>query len=115
MNKKTSTVKASHRTIILNLILLFSLAILGCNGNGLNFNDRPTGTIGIGSLPPADADVLIDGTRKLLDEKWTYWEGPRFSSSLPIGLVPRLMAMTTSPQSSRPTSTGRLRTRPPST
>ena len=30
------------------------------------------------------AEVLFDGTREMLDEKWTYWEGPRFSSSLPI-------------------------------
>lgn len=28
--------------------------------------------------------MLFDGTREMLDEKWTYWEGPRFSSSLPI-------------------------------
>ena len=43
-----------------------------------------SGTIGLGSTPPAGADILIDGTRETLDEKWTYWEGPRFSSSLPI-------------------------------
>lgn len=30
------------------------------------------------------AEVIIDGTRETLEEKWTYWEGPRFSSSLPI-------------------------------
>ncbi len=40
--------------------------------------------IGLGAQAPAGAEVLIDGTRELLDEKWTYWEGPRFSSSLPI-------------------------------
>ncbi len=40
--------------------------------------------IGVGAAPPEGAEVLIDGTRKLLDAKWTYWEGPRFSSSLPI-------------------------------
>ena len=28
--------------------------------------------------------MLFDGTRAMLDQKWTYWEGPRFSSSLPI-------------------------------
>ena len=42
------------------------------------------GEVGVGATPPAGAEVLIDGTRKLLDEKWTYWEGPRFKSSLPI-------------------------------
>lgn len=40
--------------------------------------------IGIGAKPLPGAEVLIDGTRKTLDEKWTYWEGPRFASSLPI-------------------------------
>jgi len=40
--------------------------------------------IGVGAKPVSGADVIIDGTRKTLDEKWTYWEGPRFASSLPI-------------------------------
>ncbi len=40
--------------------------------------------IGIGMRPPADSDVLIDGTRERLDQVWTYWQGPRFRSSLPI-------------------------------
>ncbi len=40
--------------------------------------------IGVGAKPASGADVIIDGTRKTLDEKWTYWEGPRFASSLPI-------------------------------
>lgn len=40
--------------------------------------------VGVGAKPPLGADVLIDGTRETLDEKWTYWEGPGFKSSLPI-------------------------------
>lgn len=40
--------------------------------------------IGVGAKPLSGAEVIIDGSRKLLDEKWTYWEGPRFASSLPI-------------------------------
>ena len=40
--------------------------------------------LGVGAPPVAGAEVIIDGTRTTLDEKWTYWEGPRFSSSLPI-------------------------------
>lgn len=42
------------------------------------------GEIGVGASPPPEAEVMIDGTREMLDEKWTYWEGPRFASSLPI-------------------------------
>lgn len=40
--------------------------------------------VGLGAKPPAGAEVLFDGTRAMLDAKWTYWEGPRFASSLPI-------------------------------
>ena len=41
-------------------------------------------TIGVGAKPPEGAEVLIDGSRKTLDEKWTYWQGPGFKSALPI-------------------------------
>jgi Domain of Unknown Function (DUF1080) len=40
--------------------------------------------IGLGAKAPTGAEVIIDGTRATLDEKWTYWEGPRFGSALPI-------------------------------
>ena len=40
--------------------------------------------VGVGAPPPPGAEMLFDGTRTMLDQKWTYWEGPRFSSSLPI-------------------------------
>ena len=40
--------------------------------------------VGVGAKPPKGAEVILDGTRKLLDEKWTYWEGPGFASALPI-------------------------------
>ena len=39
---------------------------------------------GVGAKPIAGAEVIIDGSRAMLDEKWTYWEGPRFASALPI-------------------------------
>lgn len=40
--------------------------------------------VGVGAKPVSGAEVILDGTRKMLDEKWTYWEGPRFASALPI-------------------------------
>jgi hypothetical protein len=40
--------------------------------------------VGVGAKPVSGADVVLDGSRKTLDEKWTYWQGPGFASSLPI-------------------------------
>ncbi len=40
--------------------------------------------VGVGAKPLPGAEVIIDGTRAALDEKWIYWEGPRFGSAMPI-------------------------------
>ena len=40
--------------------------------------------VGVGMKAPKGAEVLFDGSRKLLDEKWTYWTGPRLAATLPI-------------------------------
>jgi len=40
--------------------------------------------VGVGAQAPGDAELIFDGSREMLDGKWTYWEGPRFSSELPI-------------------------------
>jgi hypothetical protein len=46
--------------------------------------DRVVAEIGVGAAPVEGAELVIDGSRKMLDDKWTYWEGPRFASELPI-------------------------------
>ncbi len=40
--------------------------------------------IGVGADPPSDAEILFDGSREMLDQKWTYWQGPRLAAELPI-------------------------------
>lgn len=40
--------------------------------------------VGVGAKPVEGAELLLDGSREMLDAKWTYWEGPGFASSLPI-------------------------------
>jgi hypothetical protein len=44
----------------------------------------PKPTIGVGAKPVKSAEVYFDGSRRMLDEKWTYWEGPRLAAALPI-------------------------------
>ena len=39
---------------------------------------------GLGAKPLEGAEVIIDGSRAMLDEKWIYWEGPGFKSAMPI-------------------------------
>ncbi len=40
--------------------------------------------IGVSAKPEPGAEIILDGSRSKLDDKWTYWQGPRFASSLPI-------------------------------
>jgi len=40
--------------------------------------------VGVGAKAPATAEVLFDGSRKMLDANWTYWKGPRLATELPI-------------------------------
>lgn len=40
--------------------------------------------VGVGAKPIPNAEVILDGSREMLDAKWIYWEGPRFSSKMPI-------------------------------
>jgi hypothetical protein len=61
------------KTFTAFLALLVSVAVLG--------QDK---SIGVKAPPTPGAEVIIDGTRAMLDSKWTYWQGPRFASSLPI-------------------------------
>jgi Domain of Unknown Function (DUF1080) len=39
---------------------------------------------GVGAQPIKGAKLLFDGSRKSLDQNWTYWDGPRLSAVLPI-------------------------------
>ena len=59
--------------MINRILITFSLSAVVVNAE-----------IGVGAKPLAGAEVIIDGTRKMLDDKWTYWEGPGFKSALPI-------------------------------
>ncbi|MCG6188368.1 3-keto-disaccharide hydrolase [Maribellus maritimus] len=64
-------------------VLLISIAIFvyPCFTNAQNIQKEKTGA---GIKAPKSAEILFDGSREMLDKKWTYWEGPRFSAELPI-------------------------------
>lgn len=40
--------------------------------------------VGVGTKAPKGAEILFDGSRRMLDDKWTYWQGPRLAATLPI-------------------------------
>ncbi len=42
------------------------------------------GALDVGAMPTQNAMILFDGTREMLDEKWTYWNGPRLAATLPV-------------------------------
>src|SRR5688572_19277221 len=64
-----------HRNSLYRFLTIFLLPLAGSAADK---------NIGVGAKPIPGAEIIIDGTRKMLDEKWTYWEGPGFKSSLPI-------------------------------
>ncbi|MEQ1830814.1 MAG: DUF1080 domain-containing protein [Pirellula sp.] len=49
-----------------------------------SLSSRVFADVGVGARPISGSEVILDGTREMLDDKWTYWQGPRFGSSLPI-------------------------------
>jgi hypothetical protein len=61
-----------HHPILTIFTLAFSL--LGSAFAGTN----------VGAKPLDGAEMIIDGSRALLDAKWIYWEGPGFKSAMPI-------------------------------
>lgn len=58
--------------------------ILAATVGGLALIPTLHAEVGVGAKPLPEAEMIIDGTREMLDSKWTYWEGPGFKSSLPI-------------------------------
>lgn len=60
---------------LLTLLLVVSAVVISTTANA---------QVGVGTKPTKKAKVYFDGSRKMLDKKWTYWEGPRLSAELPI-------------------------------
>jgi hypothetical protein len=64
------------------VVLIFSAFLI--TAFFLNATPPAKEKTGVGVKAPKSAEILFNGTRQMLDEKWTYWEGPRFSAELPI-------------------------------
>lgn len=64
--------------------LFFHVVIVLCMGAATELRAQDDVGVGVGVEAPEDAIVLFDGTREMLDENWTYWEGPRLAATLPI-------------------------------
>jgi hypothetical protein len=60
----------------------FAVALLASITSTTVFADQAK--VGVGVKPITGAETIIDGTRAMLDDKWTYWTGPRFASAMPI-------------------------------
>src|SRR5947208_13438480 len=60
------------------------IARLAASVVSLHLISHAVAGVGVGAKPIAGAELILDGSRQMLDQKWTYWKGPRFASSLPI-------------------------------
>lgn len=63
-------------TFVLAILTLYVLFV----GTAL----LPKENTGVGVKAPKKAEVLFDGTEKMLHQNWKYWEGPRFKAQMPI-------------------------------
>ncbi|HQX54124.1 MAG TPA: DUF1080 domain-containing protein [Planctomycetaceae bacterium] len=66
--------KLFRRIFVFSSLMLMSAAV----------NPSVHADVGVGAKPIEGAEMLIDGSREMLDEKWIYWEGPGFKSAMPI-------------------------------
>jgi len=67
-----------------SLVFLFAAGLFAAGPVHADKKAASAKHIGVGASAVEGADLMLDGSRKTLDEKWTYWKGPRFASSLPI-------------------------------
>ena len=76
----------SIATLFAGPLLAFCLACQQPPSSSAVATEAPAqpASIGVGAPAPAGAEILFDGTRQMLDSKWTYWDGPRLAASLPI-------------------------------
>ncbi|GAA4424241.1 hypothetical protein GCM10023188_03880 [Pontibacter saemangeumensis] len=70
---KTSPLTYLHKFFLYLLLVSFIGAIQACSSQ-----------TGVGTKAPNEAEVFFDGSREMLDQKWTYWQGPRLAAEMPI-------------------------------
>lgn len=69
MNHNFSMMKMKSILVALFLIGSFSLS---------------NAQVGVGTPPIEGAELMLDGSKKMLLDKWEYWKGPRFKAEDPI-------------------------------
>lgn len=69
----------SSSILVFPVLFLIQIGMIAQVGN-----NQQKELLDVGAKPPENATVLFDGTREMLDEKWTYWEGPRLAATLPL-------------------------------
>ena len=69
----------TNQRFFLSALVLLIAAVVSC-GTRVQADEN----VGVGAKPIAGSEIIFDGSREMLDAKWTYWKGPRFSSALPI-------------------------------
>lgn len=65
-----------------NLKIIIAVLVLFIFSTGASL--LPKEKTGVGVKAPKKAEVLFDGSEKMLHENWKYWEGPRFAAQMPI-------------------------------
>ena len=65
------------KSTLLFIVVTLSIVFIGATL-------MPKEKTGVATKAPKKALVIFDGTKKMLDENWKYWEGPRFAAQMPV-------------------------------
>ena len=64
--------------MVARFFTFFSIVLFSCNQTSKKFDYN------LGLTPPMGSEILFDGSREILDSKWSYWDGPRLIAKPPI-------------------------------
>ncbi len=60
------------------------VALTNCAPKSENAEMTEEMVVGVGAKPIEGAEMYLDGSKEMLDDKWIYWESPRFAAQMPI-------------------------------
>ncbi len=73
-----------NKIILLAVLTIFFTACQSSKSTDTTKHAEKETALGVGAPPEEGAKMYLDGTKKMLNENWEYWQGPGFKAEMPI-------------------------------